>query len=121
MGNTSKIGATMKPKYKIGDIVTINATIEIHRDHDGYDEYLKPIGPLKRKIERTEIPPTKMFIIGARYRKLGIIHKSRSIYSLDGIEDEPGYLETTETVFVYQARINLMRKTIEVLPDDISK
>lgn len=103
----------------IGDIVSVKARVCFDREQD-IDENFVRHGPIKRVMNRYEIEPKEMIVVGARRRKLGIVHLGRH-YTDDGDEYDPGYLEETESVFVYQVRIGLMRKIVEVLPQDVSK
>jgi len=108
-----------KNHFQIGDRVIVNATavFDVHQD---FDVNLKPSGPLVRQYERTGIPPTEMIVVGGRFRKEGIVHPARPFHGIDGAEYEPGHLEQTGSVFVYQVRQGFMRKIQEVLPEDMT-
>lgn len=110
---------TPNPMLKIGDVVQVNAVVDFYRDTE-HDEQFNPKGPLRRLMMRGEIEPCRMIVVGARRRQLGIVVKASSYVSEDGGDYDPGYLTVSETVFVYQVRPGMMRKIVEVLPQDVT-
>lgn len=110
-----------KPMLKIGDVVQVNAVVCVERSQNWDEAKSQFFGPLQRRIVRTECKPTSMIVIGARRRQLGTVITGTHYQSLDGDGYDPGYLDVSETVFVYQVRPGMMRKIVEVLPQDLEK
>jgi hypothetical protein len=108
-----------KPLLKIGDVVTVSAVVSVVRSKEWNEEKSEFYGPLRRIMEREVIPPTRMFVVGAKRRLLGEVRIGQLYSTLDGDDYDPGYLVVDESVFVYQARVGLMRKIVEVLPQDL--
>lgn len=111
---------TPSPMLKIGDVVQVNAVVCVERSQDWDEAKSLFFGPLHRRIVRTECKPTAMIVVGARRRQLGTVYPGSHYHTLDGDDYDPGYLNVSETVFVYQVRPGMMRKIVEVLPQDIT-
>lgn len=107
------------PLLKIGDKVEVMATITVFRDTDYESDGFTKKGPLRRKMERKEIEPAEMIVVGARRRLLGEVRVGCHYHTMDGDDYDPGYLVVEESVFVYQVRRGLMRRIEEALPDDV--
>ena len=111
---------TPNPLLNIGDVVTVNAVVCVERSQDWDETKNVFFGPIRRAIVRSKCKPTTMIVIGASRRQLGTVHPGTHYSGLDGDYYDPGYLDVSETVFVYQVRAGLMRQIVEVLPSDIT-
>ena len=111
---------TPSPMLKIGDVVQVNAVVNVERSQDWDEAKSQFFGPLQRRIVRSECKPTVMIVVGARRRQLGIVRTASGASGPDWDDYDPGYLKVSETVFVYQVRPGMMRKIVEVLPQDIT-